>query len=249
MLICNDDGYSSPGIQHLANVLDPVGEVWVVAPDRESSAVSHALTLSRPLRLVEMAPRHFAVDGTPADCIALAFGHVMKGQRVDLVVSGINYGANMGDDVHYSGTVSAAFEAAVQGLPAIAISQVSGNGWDLSHATRFARKLVERVLERGISPGTLLNVNVPPCAPRGVAVTRLGSHRYTEGVIEDTDPRGKKCYWIGGGDPVWERIPGTDFMAIHDGLISITPLQRDMTDLPQRARLQAETWWQGEDLV
>lgn len=220
-----------------------------MAPDRESSAVSHALTLSRPLRLVEVAPRHHVVDGTPTDCIALALGHVLKGQRVDLVVSGINYGANMGDDVHYSGTVSAAFEAAVQGLPAIAISQVGGNGWDLTHAAAFARKLVERVLERGISPGTLLNVNVPPGAPRGVAVTRLGKHRYTEGVIEDTDPRGKKCYWIGGGAPVWERIPGTDFVAIDDGLISITPLQRDMTDLPQRARLQAESWWQAEDWV
>lgn len=248
LLVSNDDGYGSPGIQALVAALAPVGDVWVVAPDRENSAVSHALTLSRPLRLSEAGPQRFLVDGTPTDCIALALGHVLKGRQVDLVVSGINHGANMGDDVHYSGTVSAAFEAAVQGLPAIAVSLVAGDGWDFGHAARFARWLTERVLDRGMPEGTLLNVNVPPGTPRGVALTRLGKHRYTEGVIEGTDPRGKKCYWIGGGEPVWQRIPGTDFMAIHDGLVSVTPLQRDMTDLARLEKLRSDAGWELEEL-
>jgi len=248
LLVSNDDGFNSPGIQALVAALEPLGEVWVVAPDRENSAVSHALTLSRPLRLVEAGPRRYLVDGTPTDCIALALGHVLKGRRVDLVVSGINHGANMGDDVHYSGTVSAAFEAAVQGLPAIAVSLVAGNGWEFGHAARIARWLARRVLRLGMPEGTLLNVNVPPGTPRGAALTRLGKHRYTEGVIEGTDPRGKRCYWIGGGDPVWERIAGTDFVAIADGLVSITPLQRDMTDLARLEQLRSESGWELEGL-
>ncbi|HPW56005.1 MAG: 5'/3'-nucleotidase SurE [Thermoanaerobaculaceae bacterium] len=247
LLVCNDDGFSSPGIQVLIATLAPVGDVWVVAPDRENSAVSHALTLSRPLRLSEASPQRFVVDGTPTDCIALALGYVLKGRQVDLVVSGINHGANMGDDVHYSGTVSAAFEAAVQGLPAIAISLVAGNGWDFTYAARCARWLAERVLARGMPAGTLLNVNVPPGPPRGVGLTRLGKHRYTEGVIEGTDPRGKKCYWIGGGEPVWQRIPGTDFMAIADGYVSVTPLQRDMTDLSSLEALRNDPGWELEE--
>ncbi|HNX50503.1 MAG TPA: 5'/3'-nucleotidase SurE [Thermoanaerobaculaceae bacterium] len=250
ILVSNDDGYNSPGIQALAAALDSLGEIWVVAPDRENSAVSHALTLGRPLRLATVGPHHFVADGTPTDCIALALGHVLKGRRVDLVVSGINQGANMGDDVHYSGTVSAAFEAAVQGLPAIAISLVAGDRWDFGPASVFARRLVERVLTRGMTSGTLLNVNVPPGQPEGVVFTRLGKHRYTEGVIEDTDPRGRPCYWIGGGEPVWERIPGTDFMAIGDRLISVTPLQRDMTDHVQLGELQAvAAAWRLEEMT
>lgn len=244
LLVSNDDGLNSPGIQALVGALEPLGEVWVVAPDRENSAASHALTLSRPLRIGESGPRRLWVDGTPTDCIALALGHVLRGRRVDLVASGINHGANMGDDVHYSGTVSAAFEAAVQGLPAIAFSLVAGNGWDFTHAARVAHWLAARVLERGMPEGTLLNVNVPPGTPRGVALTHLGKHRYTEGVIEGVDPRGKKCYWIGGGEPVWQRLPGTDFVAVHDGLVSVTPLQLDMTDLARLETLRDEPGWE-----
>jgi 5'-nucleotidase len=240
LLLSNDDGYHSEGIHVLADALESLGEVWVVAPDRENSAVSHALTLSRPLRLAQITERHFTVDGTPTDCVTLGVGQVLKGRTPDLVVSGINFGANMGDDVHYSGTVSAAFEAAILGVPALAVSQVVGKEFSYLHAGRFARLIASRILERGLPAGTLLNVNVPPQAPKGVRFTRLGKRVYTEGVVEDTDPRGRKCYWIGGGDPVWEDIPGTDFAAVGAGFISVTPLQLDMTDREQLARLAEE---------
>jgi 5'-nucleotidase len=248
LLLSNDDGYSSEGLQELADALEPLGEVWVVAPDRENSAVSHALTLNRPLRLTRLGPRRFAVDGTPTDCICIGAGHVLKGRLPDLVVSGINFGANMGIDVHYSGTVSAAFEAATLGVPALAVSQVVGEGFTFGPAARFARRLAERVLERGLPPGTLLNVNVPPTPPVGVRFTRLGKHRYVEGIVELLDPRGRTCYWIGGGPPVWEDIPGTDFSVINEGFISVTPLHLDLTDGPQLQRLvaDADAWMLDE---
>jgi 5'-nucleotidase len=244
LLVSNDDGYHSEGIRVLAAALEAIGEVWVVAPDRESSAVSHALTLSRPLRMTRMADRRFMVDGTPTDCVTLGICQVLKDRAIDLVVSGINFGANMGDDVHYSGTVSAAFEAAIMGVPAIAISQVLGESFTFEVAGRLARALAARVLRLGLPPGSLLNVNVPPAAPKGIRLTRLGVRRYTEGVVVDTDPRGRTCYWIGGGDPVWEPIPGTDFNELHSGYVSITPLKLDTTDeaLLERLRGDGEPW-------
>lgn len=240
ILVSNDDGYHSEGIKVLADALKSLGEVWVVAPDRENSAVSHALTLSRPLRLTQLAERGFAVDGTPTDCVTLGVGQVLKGRTPDLVISGINFGANMGDDVHYSGTVSAAFEAVILGVPAIAVSQVIWSEFSYAFAGRFARLIATRVLGRGLPPGVLLNVNVPPNRPKGVRFTRLGKRTYGEGVVEDTDPRGRKCYWIGGGDPVWEDIPGTDFAAVGAGYTSITPLHLDMTDREQLLLLESE---------
>jgi 5'-nucleotidase len=240
LLLSNDDGYTAEGLQVLADALESIGEVWVVAPDRENSAVSHSLTLGRPLRMTQLAPRRFAVDGTPTDCICLGIGHVLKGRLPDLVVSGINFGANMGIDVHYSGTVSAAFEAATLGVPALAISQVLGEGFSFVHAARFARLLASRVLERGLLAGTLLNVNIPSAPPQGVRFTRLGKHRYVEGIVESVDPRGRPFYWIGGGPPVWEDIPGTDFSVIHEGLISVTPLHLDLTDTAQLASLEGD---------
>ena len=244
LLVSNDDGYHSEGIKVLADALEAIGEVVVVAPDRESSAVSHALTLSRPLRMKRLAERRYIVDGTPTDCVTLGICQVLKDRPPDLVVAGINFGANMGDDVHYSGTVSAAFEAAIMGVPAIAISQVVGESFTFATAGRFARALAERVLRLGLPAGSLLNVNVPPDEPRGLRLTRLGQRRYTEGVVVDTDPRGRTCYWIGGGDPVWEPIPGTDFNEVHSGFISITPLKLDTTDeaLLERLRVDAEPW-------
>ena len=249
LLVSNDDGYHSEGIKVLAAALETIGEVWVVAPDRESSAVSHALTLSRPLRMTRMAERRYIVDGTPTDCVTLGICQVLKDRPPDLVVAGINFGANMGDDVHYSGTVSAAFEAAIMGVPAIAISQVIGEAFTFATAGRFAHSLAARVLRLGLPPGSLLNVNVPPAEPKGVRLTRLGQRRYTEGVVVDTDPRGRTCYWIGGGDPVWEPIPGTDFNEVHSGYISITPLKLDTTDEALLERLRGETvsWDLGDD--
>lgn len=244
ILVSNDDGYSSKGIHALAEALEEVGEVWVVAPNREQSAVSHALTLDRPLRIQRMADRHFAVDGTPTDCVALGVSHVLKSRPPDIVVSGINHGVNMGADVHYSGTVAAAFEGLILGAPAIAISQQLGDGLSFSAAAHFARVLTAWVIERTLPENTLLNVNVPARPVRGVALTRLGVRHYTEGVIEEVDPRGHQIFWIGGGEPVWEATPGTDFHEVAEGFISVTPLSLDMTDheLLKNMREQKPDW-------
>jgi len=230
ILVTNDDGYTSEGIQVLADALEGLGEIWVVAPDSEQSAVSHALTLDRPLRINRLGERRVAVDGTPTDCVALAISNLMGGSPPDLVVSGINFGFNMGADVHYSGTVSAAFEGVILGVPAIAISLGIGEGLSFHLAAKFACDLAEWILDHGLPHETLLNVNVPVGTPLGVRLTRLGVRRYTEGVIEAKDPRGRQIFWIGGGQPVWEPIPDTDFHEVSSGFISVTPLHLDMTD-------------------
>ena len=229
ILLTNDDGYTAEGLQVLADTLDQIAEVWVVAPNSEQSAVSHALTLDRPLHIEKLGTRRFSVDGTPTDCVTLGISNLMKGSPPDLVVSGINFGANMGVDVHYSGTVSAAFEGVILGFPALAISQITGEGFSFHMAAAHARTLAQWIMEHGLPPDTLLNVNVPVERPRGVRLTRLGVRRYTEGVIEQTDPRGRRIFWIGGGEPIWEAIPGTDFHEAAAGYVSVTPLQLDMT--------------------
>jgi 5'-nucleotidase len=244
--VTNDDGYTSEGIQVLADALDGLGEIWVVAPDSEQSAVSHALTLDRPLRIKGLGERRVAVDGTPTDCVALGISNLMGGTPPDLVVSGINFGFNMGADVHYSGTVSAAFEGVILGAPAIAVSLGLGEGMSFHLAAEFARRLAAWVLERGLPADTLLNVNVPSGVPRGVRLTRLGVRRYTEGVVEERDPRGRQIFWIGGGQPVWEPIAGTDFREVDAGYVSVTPLHLDMTDRGFLARLEeARPSWTG----
>lgn len=230
ILVTNDDGYGAEGIQVLVEALEGLGELWVVAPDSEQSAVSHALTLERPLRVRSVGERRFVVDGTPTDCVTLGMSTLMKGAPPDIVVSGINRGANMGVDVHYSGTVSAAFEGVILGTPAIAVSQIVGNGMSWDAAGAVARELTAWVLSNGLPKATLLNVNVPLVEPRGLKLTRLGVRRYTEGVLKQKDPRGKTIYWIGGGEPVWEPIAGTDFNEVGNGWISVTPLNLDMTD-------------------
>lgn len=238
ILITNDDGYSAEGIAVLTEALDGLGELWMVAPDGEQSAVSHALTLDRPLRVRQIGENRYVVNGTPTDCVTLSISSLMKEQPPDLVVSGINRGANMGVDVHYSGTVSAAFEGVILGYPAIAISQAVGKGMDWDAAGALARELAEWVLEHGLPKDTLLNANVPLGRPRGLRLTRLGSRRYTEDVVEQRDPRGRRIYWIGGGEPVWEPIPGTDFHEVGEGFISVTPLHLDMTELGELDRLK-----------
>lgn len=240
ILLTNDDGYSSEGIQVLADRLESLGEVWVVAPRAEQSAVSHALTLDRPLHLERLGERRFAVDGTPTDCVALAIASLMGESAPDLVVSGINFGGNMGVDVHYSGTVSAAFEGVILGCPALAVSQVRGEGFSFQVAVEYAHRLAAWILDSGLTSDMLLNVNVPVGRPRGVRLTRLGVRRYNEGVIEQVDPRGKQIFWIGGGEPVWEAIPGTDFHEVASGYVSVTPLHLDMTDHRSLERLRAE---------
>jgi 5'-nucleotidase len=229
ILVTNDDGIFSEGIKALVAALSELAEVWVVAPDREQSASGHALTLSRPLRLQKVGERWYSVDGTPTDCVNLGVLSVLADRRPDLVCSGINFGLNLGDDVTYSGTVSATFEGSLLGIPSFAFSQEIGDGFSFEPAARFARQLIATVLGGEPVPADLpLNVNVPLGAIRGVALTRLGRRVYTQSVIEKLDPRGRKYYWI-AGTPRWQQDSGTDHEAISTGRISITPLHLDLT--------------------
>ena len=233
ILITNDDGYGAEGLKALEQSLESLGTVWVVAPDREQSGQGHALTLNHPLRFHKRGPRHFVVQGTPTDCVYLAVHTILKEEaRPRIVVSGINRGYNLGDDITYSGTVSAAFEATLMALPAFAISQEFGDEAPITFeaAARFARRLAAEVLQRGMPPDTLLNVNVPRRRPRGVRITRQGKRLYPGGVIERQDPKGRAYYWIGGQSAEWEADPESDFAALADGVISVTPLHLDFTN-------------------
>ena len=229
ILVTNDDGVYSEGLRLLADALRPLADVVIVAPDREQSAASHALTLNRPLRLLEIRKNEWIVDGTPTDCVNLAILHLFKDDRPDLVVSGINFGPNMGDDVTYSGTISAAFEGALLNVPSIAFSALVGENFSFEPCAKFAATLVAEALESHTNPAMILNVNFPVSVFKGVRVTSLGKRTYLEGVIERRDPRGRKYYWIGGEPPVWNSTPGTDVEAVHEGLVSITPLHLDLT--------------------
>lgn len=238
ILVTNDDGIYSEGLQKLAAALREVGEVTVVAPDREQSAASHALTLNRPLRLLQIRPGEWIVDGTPSDCVNLAILNLLKERRPDIVVSGINFGPNLGDDVTYSGTISAAFEGALLHIPSIAFSATIGENFSFDTCAEFAAKLTRVVLEGDRNPDVILNVNFPVAGFEGVRVTKLGKRIYSEGVIERLDPRGRKYYWIGGDPPVWHPGTGTDFEAIQGGFISITPLHLDLTHHESIPRLK-----------
>lgn len=227
-LVTNDDGIFSEGIKTLAEALAALGEVVVVAPDREQSASGHALTLSRPLRMRKVRENWFSVDGTPTDCVNLGVLWVLKDRPPDFVCSGINFGLNVGDDVTYSGTVSATFEGTLLGIPSLAFSQEVGEGFSFAPAARFARRLVETLLAEEMPPDLLLNVNVPAGPIGGVSFTRLGRRVYKQSVVENLDPRGRKYYWI-AGTPMWQRDSGTDHDAVSSGRISITPLHLDLT--------------------
>jgi 5'-nucleotidase len=232
ILLSNDDGIHSDGIIALEQSLQPVGEVYTVAPDREQNSMSHALTLHRPLRVLAVGPHRFAVDGTPTDCVKLALTGLLP-VRPDLVVSGINKGPNLGDDVIYSGTVSAAIEGALLGIPALAVSLVTFEKFEFQPAAEFTATLVSRICESGLPLETLLNVNVPSLPKdqiKGWRFTRQGKRHYSENIVERTDPRGKKYYWIGGDNLGFTQEDGTDCMAVHEGYISVTPLQVDLTN-------------------
>ncbi len=236
ILVTNDDGQGSPGLTALAAGLAPLGDVWVVAPKTEQSAVSHALTMRRPLRVERVGERSLTVDGTPTDCVNLAFSGLLDGRPV-LVVSGINLGCNMGADVHYSGTVSAAFEGVIFGTPAMAVSQRLGGSSGFEHAARLAHDLAAWILEHGLPAGTLLNVNVPAGVPRGVRLTRLGVRRYMGDLVETEAPNGDRVLVIGGGDLFWEAADGSDFHEVGLGFASVTPLNLDVTDFGLLGRL------------
>ena len=231
IVLTNDDGIFSEGLKLLASTLSEVAEVFVVAPDREQSATGHALTLSRPLRMQQMEPNWYAVDGTPTDCVNLAVLWLLKGHLPDLVCSGINFGTNLGDDVTYSGTVSATFEGTLLGIPSVAFSQEVAQGFSWEGAVRFARLLVEVLLEQPVPKDLLLNVNVPAGEIQGMSFTKLGRRVYKQTIIEKLDPRGRKYYWI-AGTPEWQQGEGTDFEALSQGRISVTPLHLDLTYYP-----------------
>jgi 5'-nucleotidase len=241
VLLSNDDGVHAAGLRALAAAFAE-DEVWVVAPDREQSASSHAISLHRPLRLVEVAPRWYAVDGTPTDAAYMGLNLVLKDARPDVVVSGVNHGPNLANDVLYSGTVAAAMEAALLGLHAIAVSLAGPPPHDFGEAARFTAALARRIVERPPAAPVLLNVNVPPGPVRGYRFVRLGRRTYGNEVIEKTDPRGRKYYWIGGeGGATNEDIAGSDCNAVAERLVSVTPLHLDSTHDPVLHELRSWT--------
>lgn len=240
ILVTNDDGMASPALLRLKRELQAFGRVTIIAPDRNQSATSQSLTLHRPLRIHAHEPDVYSVDGTPTDCVLIAF-HGMLVERPDFVVSGVNHGPNMGEDVFYSGTVAAAIEGVLQGVPSLAASLVTRQPTDFAEPAAIVGRLMRQVLARGMPPRLLLNVNVPfrpPGELAGLEITRLGSRVYQDTLVKKVDPRGRDYYWIGGEDPVWRPEPGTDFHAVHHGRVSVTPMRLDLTDGDAIERLQ-----------
>ena len=229
ILVTNDDGVHSEGIRALAEAVAPFGEVTIVAPHQEASAIGHALTLRRPLRIEKVAPRVFAVDGTPTDCVNIAITHILP-EKPDLILSGINKGWNLGDDVTYSGTVSGALEGALLGIPSIAIStQRVADECEFGPSAKAAAMVVEAVLRHGMPRWTLLNINTPMGSNKGFRVTVQAKRNHVTVIDERVDPRGRAYYWIEEGENEWEPHDRSDYQAVRDGYISITPLQPDMT--------------------
>jgi 5'-nucleotidase len=229
ILVTNDDGVFSEGLKLLAGALGDLADVTVVAPDREQSAAGHSLTLHRPLRMRQLEDNVFSVDGTPTDCVNLGVLWLLEDNPPDLVVSGINFGANLGDDVTYSGTVSATFEGTLLGIPSVAFSQEVGERFSFAKAAAFARRFIEILIGESLPSDLLLNVNIPAGPISGVSLTRLGKRRYQQVVVEKEDPRGRRYFWI-AGTPKWQREEGTDHEALSAGRVSITPLHLDLTD-------------------
>jgi len=242
ILITNDDGVNAEGLRILERALSELAEVIVVAPDREQSASSHAITLDAPLRVTEYAGNRFGVSGTPTDCVILAVHGFLK-KKPDLIVSGINHGPNMGEDVTYSGTVAAAMEGNILGISSLAISIASWEPLHFESAGKAANYLASRVISLGPGSKTLWNVNVPDLPPervKGYKITRLGSRVYNDVIIKKKDPRGKDYFWIGGGEPGWNKEENTDFAAVSSGFISVTPLRLDLTDYKSIVELKTK---------
>jgi 5'-nucleotidase len=238
ILVTNDDGVHSEGLHALAEALRPLGDITIVAPHIEASAIGHALTLRRPLRLEQLRPGVYEVDGTPTDCVNVAFTKLFD-TAPTLVVSGINKGLNIGDDVTYSGTVSGAMEASLLGVPGIAVSLARTSGtYDFGHAAAAAATIAALVLRVGLAPRTFLSINVPTGTPKGFKLTVQGKRNHITIVDERCDPRGRPYYWIEEGQNDWEPHDRSDFQAVHDGFISVTPLQPDMTDYTALERLE-----------
>jgi 5'-nucleotidase len=229
ILVTNDDGYRSEGIRSLAAALSPLGEVTIVAPIDEASAIGHALTLRRPLRLEHFEPGLYGVDGTPTDCVNIGITQIFKGPP-DLVVSGINKGYNLGDDVTYSGTVAGAMEGALLGIPSLAVSlERTRQEYDFGPAASAAASVAELVLANGLPSRIFLNINVPRGTPKGFRTTFQAKRNHVTVVDPRLDPRGNPYYWIEEGDNEWESDGRSDYRAVKDGYISVTPLQPDLT--------------------
>ncbi len=240
VLITNDDGYLAPGIQSLIAAMEPDHEVWMVAPDREQSGSSHKLTLSQPLRIVKLDERRYSVDGTPTDTVYMAVHHLMP-RRPDLVLSGINRGPNLGDDVTYSGTVAAAMEGTVLGIPSIALSLAGFSNLDYTASCQAALQVVDWVVRDGLPAGTLLNVNIPVEAKSDdlkLRITKLGKRNYGQYVIERKDPRGRSYFWIGGDAQGSVPMNGSDIDAVAAGFVTVTPLSIDLTDTATLSKLK-----------
>ncbi len=239
ILVTNDDGVRSDGIHALARALQHLGEVVVVAPQVEASAIGHALTLRRPLRMECVGDRVYEVDGTPTDCVNIAVTQIYDG-KPDLVVSGINKGYNLGDDVTYSGTVAGALEGALLGIPSVAVSLERSDGaYDFEPAAMAAAHVADLVLLQGLGARTFLNINVPPGQPKGLRVTFQAKRNHVTVVAERLDPRNKPYYWIEEGEDAWEPHDRSDYQAVKDGYISVTPLHPDMTNHSELAAVQS----------
>lgn len=231
ILVTNDDGIHSEGLHTLAEELKRAGEVIVVAPDRERSSVAHSLTMHRPLRVEKVRENYYAVDGTPVDCVIMGV-YMLQSERPGLVASGINKGENMGEDILYSGTVSAALEGTIMGIPSFAISMASRRDFKFKSAAEFALRVARFIQRHGLPRETLLNINVPNLdidQIRSYRITRQGKRIYGDVVSEKSDPRGRKYYWIGGNKLSFEQEEGTDFDAVSRGYISITPIHPNLT--------------------
>ena len=243
ILITNDDGYFSNGLQALAKELRRHHEVFIVAPDREQSASSHSLTLNHPLRLHKIADNSYTTDGTPTDCVMLAVHLLFKHNKPDMIISGINHGGNMGDDVTYSGTIAAAIEGSILGVPSIAVSMANYEPrTPMNRAAKFINKLVKAYDKFQIDASTFLNINFPldnGQVYQDYEYTKLGFRHYKDIVISKKDPRGKPYYWI-GGRPKWKMTKGSDFEAVHRGVVSISPLAVRFTDVEVLKRIKDE---------
>ncbi|MBU1568608.1 MAG: 5'/3'-nucleotidase SurE [Proteobacteria bacterium] len=230
ILITNDDGIHSPGIEALQQALKALGETIVIAPDRDNSAVSHSLTMNRPLKVIRLKKNFYTIDGTPTDCVAVGLKKILA-VRPDLLVSGINAGANLGDDISYSGTVSAAIEGTMYGIPSMAISVGGEPPYDYRAAMQIAACMAEKILRNSLPGDTLLNINVPSgSSHKRMRVTRQGRRLWENSIHETLDPRGATHYWIGGGTPVTDPGEDTDVHAFACGDVSITPIQLDLTN-------------------
>jgi 5'-nucleotidase len=230
ILITNDDGYNAPGIVALEEALSEIGDCYVVAPESEQSGASHSLTLGRPLRITQREERHWTVDGTPTDCVTFAINRILSAEELpDICCSGINAGANLGDDATYSGTVAGALEATILGVPGLAFSLAVYRDLDFTESAKVAAEITKKALAEGLPVWTLLNVNVPKGVPAGIRVTRQGFKNAKPVISEHLDPRGKTYYWIGEERTGFRAEGGTDFEAIDEGYVSVTPMRSDLT--------------------